>query len=208
LAALLLLPWSSFHRSCRCDGPQEEAHDVLCSVVLQNVPTVRFNLRPKALYMAQMARRVILAHLGRDHLDDKDYFGNKRLELAGQMLALLFEDLFKRFNEELKKTADMVLSKVWGSMKRVFFFVSCELSLCTACVCPTQPNRAASYDVIKSIRQDLITQGLANAIASGNWSAKRFKLERAGVTEVSCIPSFLSHETRFHARCSPILLSN
>jgi DNA-directed RNA polymerase III subunit RPC2 len=91
---------------------QEEAHDVLCSVVLQNVPTVRFNLRPKALYVAQMARRVILAHLGRDHLDDKDYFGNKRLELAGQMLALLFEDLFKRFNEELKKTADMVLSKV------------------------------------------------------------------------------------------------
>jgi DNA-directed RNA polymerase III subunit RPC2 len=48
----------------------------------------------------------------------------------------------------------------------------------------SQPNRAASYDVIKSIRQDLITQGLANAIASGNWSAKRFKLERAGVTEV------------------------
>ena len=40
-------------------------------MVLQNVPTVKFNLRPKALYMAQMARRVLLALLGRDSFDDK-----------------------------------------------------------------------------------------------------------------------------------------
>ncbi len=56
---------------CCVSHAQEEAHDVLCSVVLQNVPTVQFNLRPKALYVAQMARRVILAHLGLEKLDDK-----------------------------------------------------------------------------------------------------------------------------------------
>ena len=42
----------------------------------------------------------------------QDYFGNKRLELAGHLLALLFEDLFKRFCDELKKSADIVLQKV------------------------------------------------------------------------------------------------
>lgn len=36
-------------------------------------------------------------------VDDRDYYGNKRLELAGGLLALLFEDLFKRMNMELKR---------------------------------------------------------------------------------------------------------
>lgn len=52
--------------------------------------------------------------------DGQDYYGNKRLELAGQLISLLFEDLFKRFNSELKRNADMVLSK---------------------------PNRAAAFDI-------------------------------------------------------------
>ena len=34
-----------------------------------------------------------------------------RLRSAGQLLGLLFEDLFKKFNFELKKAADQTLSK-------------------------------------------------------------------------------------------------
>lgn len=56
----------------------------------------------------------------------QDYYGNKRLELAGQLISLLFEDLFKRFNSELKRNADMVLSK---------------------------PNRAAAFDIGDLIRR-------------------------------------------------------
>ena len=67
-------------------------------VVMQ---VVKWNFKVKAVYMALMVRRVIMA-LGDDvDVDDKDYYGNKRLEMAGQLLALLFEDLFKRYNSEV-----------------------------------------------------------------------------------------------------------
>ena len=39
-------------------------------------------------------------------LDDKDYYGNKRLELAGQLVSLLFEDQFKLFQFNFKKEID------------------------------------------------------------------------------------------------------
>jgi DNA-directed RNA polymerase III subunit RPC2 len=56
----------------------------------------------------------------------KDYYGNKRLELAGQLLALLFEDVLKKFNNDLQRSADMTLQK---------------------------PNHAQAFDIIKNIRQ-------------------------------------------------------
>ena len=56
--------------------------------------------------MALMVRRVILAKGDKVKADDRDSYGNKRLELAGQLLSLLFEDLFKKFNSEVKYIID------------------------------------------------------------------------------------------------------
>ena len=108
-------------------------------------------------------------HIARDGgqrtIDDKDYYGNKRLELAGQLLALLFEDCFKRLNADLKRQADAVLSK---------------------------SNRATQFDILKCIRQDTLSNGLEHAISSGNWTVKRFRMERKGVTQVLSRLSFIS----------------
>ena len=56
-----------------------------------------------------MARRVVMAMHNPKMVDDRDYVGNKRLELAGQLMSLLFEDLFKKFNSDFKANIDKVL---------------------------------------------------------------------------------------------------
>ena len=61
-------------------------------------------------YLAMMIRRMLAAMLDPKLVDDRDYYGNKRLELAGGLLALLFEDLFKRMNQELKRAVSTASS--------------------------------------------------------------------------------------------------
>jgi DNA-directed RNA polymerase III subunit RPC2 len=92
----------------------------------------------KAMYVALMIRRVIQAENDPTAVDDRDYYGNKRLELAGSLLSLLFEDLFMRMNWDLKQIADKNIPKI----------------------------EAAQFDVVKHIRQDHISIGLENAIST------------------------------------------
>lgn len=82
--------------------PADEARDLLATTILAHVPVEAFNFQMKSVYVALMVRRVMTAEINPNALDDRDYYGNKRLELAGSLLSLMFEDLFKRFNWELK----------------------------------------------------------------------------------------------------------
>ncbi|KAI9499870.1 DNA-directed RNA polymerase III subunit RPC2 [Coemansia spiralis] len=138
--------------------PHEDALDVLANVVVAHVPVNSSDFR---------AKRVLQAVSKGEDTDDLDYLGNKRLELAGQLIALLFEDLFKRFNSDLKLNVDKVLKK---------------------------PNLARAFDVYNQLlcHGDLITQGLTRAISTGNWSLKRFKMDRAGVTHILSRLSYIA----------------
>lgn len=64
---------------------------------------IDFNFKVKATYIALMVRKVMQGQMDKSLIDDRDYYGNKRLELAGSLLSLMFEDLFKRFNWEVRR---------------------------------------------------------------------------------------------------------
>ncbi|KAF8183789.1 hypothetical protein K438DRAFT_1838592 [Mycena galopus ATCC 62051] len=155
----------------RVMGPRrpawEEAMEALATIVLAHVPVNGLDFRPKAIFVATMTRRVLMAMEDEKMVDDRDYVGNKRLELAGQLLALLFEDLFKTYNANLKTAIDKVLKK---------------------------QSRTNEFDAFNTMQfqGDHLTSGFTRAISTGNWSLKRFKMERAGVTHVLSRLSFIS----------------
>lgn len=142
----------------------EHVRELLNTTVVAHIPVVAGNYRPKVIYICQMVRRLIKAIDNPEYIDDRDYYGNKRLELAGSLLALLFEDLLKRFNNELRIIADKNIPKI----------------------------KTAQFDIVKHMRQDIITNGLTSAIATGNWTVKRFRMERVGVSQVLSRLSFIS----------------
>uniref|UniRef100_A0A915HX80 DNA-directed RNA polymerase subunit beta n=1 Tax=Romanomermis culicivorax TaxID=13658 RepID=A0A915HX80_ROMCU len=161
----LKMNWSSHAQANYAKKSKaDEAREILATTIIAHVPVINWNMKLKAMYLSLMVRRLMLVHLGDCTVDDPDFYGNKRIELAGSLLALLFEDLFKRFNMELKITADKTIPK----------------------------QRAAQFDVVKYMRQDMITNGLTNAIATGNWIIKRFKMERQGITQVLSRLSYIS----------------
>jgi DNA-directed RNA polymerase beta subunit len=80
---------------------------------------------------------------------------------------LLFEDLFKTFNTNLKSSIDKVLKK------------------------PSRTNEFDAWNTMQ-FQGDHITAGFVRAISTGNWSLKRFRMERAGVTHVLSRLSFIS----------------
>lgn len=59
----------------------EEALEALATIVLAHVPVVGLDFRSKAIFVATMTRRVLMAMDDEKMVDDRDYVGNKRLEL-------------------------------------------------------------------------------------------------------------------------------
>lgn len=148
-----------------------ETQELLASTVLAHIPIEttggKPNMMSKAVYLALMIHRTLRAVTEGGIVDDRDFVGNKRLELASQLLSLLFEDLFKSWTANIKRAIDMQLQRT---------------------------NRTQQYDASTAVSQTsrILTDGLFRAISTGNWTLKRFRMERAGVTQVLSRLSYIS----------------
>jgi len=98
----------------------------------------------KALYLGQMACKLIELMLGRRKPDDKDHYANRRLRLAGDLLAQLFRVAFKAYMKDLKYQVERhKLTK----------------------------GRKLSLKALA--RPDIVTERFNHALATGNWVGNR-----------------------------------
>lgn len=127
------------------------------------------NRLDKAIFLGEAASKLLELKLGLIEEDDKDHYGNKAIKFAGQMLADLFRTAFRNMVRDMKYQLDRI------GQKRG----------------PTVVNAA--------IRPGIITDKLANAIATGNWGRGK-----VGVTQLLDRTNYLSTVSHLRRIQSPL----
>lgn len=106
---------------------------------LPHVGRTKESRKDKAYFLGEMASRVIELKLGRRKPDDKDHFKNKRLKLAGPLLADLFRVAFRNLCRDIKYQLERM------GLKRRMISVSI------------------------AVRPGIISDKLQHSLATGNW---------------------------------------
>ncbi|CAF0906522.1 unnamed protein product [Brachionus calyciflorus] len=151
------------------------AKEILQKEMLPHVGISDFCESKKAYFIGYMVHRLLLAAMGRRELDDRDHIGNKRLDLAGPLLSLLFRGLFRTLIKQMKSYAQYYLDK------------------------------GQSFNVEVSIKPLIITDGLKYSLATGNWGdQKKAHQARAGVSQVLNRLTFASTLSHLRRVNSPI----
>ncbi|EOB12317.1 DNA-directed RNA polymerase III subunit RPC2 [Nosema bombycis CQ1] len=172
------LRYLSSYIKCKPDDNKiDEVRNILVEKLLPNIEYHGTNLIKKATIICFMIRRLVLTKNDIIKEEDKDFMGNKRFELAGQLISILFEDTFKKFNWELKRSIDKILSK---------------------------RSRTQEFDALTffNLQTNIVTSSLSRAISTGNWYLKRFRMERGGVTQVLTRHSYISAVGMMSKICS------
>jgi len=100
--------------------------------------------KKKAYFLAEMANRVLQLYLGKRPEDDKDHLSNKRLRLAGDLIAELVRQAAISLRGSISEKLEEMIVK-------------------------DQPIRFLKY----LVKQNIITDKLRGAIATGNWGGDR-----------------------------------
>ncbi|XP_075459757.1 DNA-directed RNA polymerase II subunit RPB2 isoform X3 [Ascaphus truei] len=151
------------------------AKEVLQKEMLPHVGVSDFCETKKAYFLGYMVHRLLLSALGRRELDDRDHYGNKRLDLAGPLLAFLFRGMFKNLLKEVRIYAQKFI------------------------------DRGKDFNLELAIKTRIISDGLKYSLATGNWGdQKKAHQARAGVSQVLNRLTFASTLSHLRRLNSPI----
>jgi DNA-directed RNA polymerase subunit B len=121
----------------------QKAETAIDKNFLPHIGRTSQNRKDKALFLGEMATKAIELKLGRRSQDDKDHFKNKRLRLAGPLLADLFRVAFRNLTRDIKYQLERIGVK--GSI----------------------------ITVSAAVRPGIITERFQHSLATGNWGRGR-----------------------------------
>jgi DNA-directed RNA polymerase II subunit RPB2 len=151
------------------------AKDILQKETLPHISQSEGSETRKAFFLGYMVHKLLQCALGRREPDDRDHFGNKRLDLAGPLLAKLFRGIIRRMNTELS-----------NYLKR--------------CV---ESNR--NFNLAVAIKPGTLSNGLKYSLATGNWGdQKKAASSTAGVSQVLNRYTFASTLSHLRRTNTPI----
>ncbi|KAF3794981.1 DNA-directed RNA polymerase II subunit [Nymphaea thermarum] len=148
------------------------AKEILQKEMLPHVGVGEYCETKKAYYFGYIIHRLLLCALGRRPEDDRDHYGNKRLDLAGPLLGGLFRMLFRKLTRDVKTYVQK-------------------------CV-----DNGKDVNLQFAIKAKTITSGLKYSLATGNWGQANAAGTRAGVSQVLnrlTYASTLSHLRRLNS---------
>uniref|UniRef100_A0A7S3DCE0 DNA-directed RNA polymerase subunit beta n=2 Tax=Palpitomonas bilix TaxID=652834 RepID=A0A7S3DCE0_9EUKA len=127
----------------------------------------------KAYFVGYMVHKLLSVALLRRPCDDRDHYGNKRIDLSGPLLTSLFRHLFRAMAKDMR-----------GRLQK------------------EMDNQATSLPINnQTMNADTISKGMKYAIATGNWQVNRGPV-RPGVSQVLnrlTYASALSHLRRLNS---------
>ena len=146
-----------------------KAESILDWGLLPHLGKIKENRYDKAIFIGEAVCKLCELKLGWIDVDDKDHYGNKVIKFAGPMIADLFRTAFRNLVRDMKYQLERTAS------------------------------RKGTNVVGASIRPGIITDKLANAIATGNWGRGK-----VGVTQLLDRTNYLSLISHLRRIQSPL----
>lgn len=129
-------------------------NSIVCKEIFPHLGTTEADNKSKAFLLGHMVYKCLLTVLSRRDVDDRDHFGNKRMDLSGNLISNIFRI---NFNRVIKEVTRDIEKKILHGKKL---------------------NPLSDFD-FKSI-----TKAISSSIANGNWgNNSSSKQNRTGVTQ-------------------------
>lgn len=150
------------------------AKDLLQLEFLPHISTTPGDELKKGYYLGYMVNKMLQVALGRQPEDDRDHYGNKRLDLAGPLMSGLFRQHLRKLMKDVKANARRVV------------------------------NEGLRIDLNSIVKSSIITNGLKYSLATGNWVSGSGTATKTGVSQVLNRLTFASSLSHLRRLNSPI----